>query len=243
MTERLRAGGNLVTLTREEWLRRLRFRRGDHITIVGPTGCGKTYAAWQILGKVTSPAFQGVALVKKPRDAQIVKDANRLRYRMVRSWPPVWSLWKPRKPPGYVVWPRTNFGDVEADRYAKYVLFRRVLADVYRKGNRIAYVDDAFGFSALLNLKEELTELWTELRSMDASLMTAFQRPSMVPLWAYSSAEHLLLFNDPDKRSRDRFAEIGGVDPDLVKDTVHALPEHHFVYIKRTGPRMCIVAP
>lgn len=234
---------SLVTLARDDWLRRLRFRHGEHITIVGPTGCGKTWVAWQILGHVTSPTFPGIVLVKKPRDKLITENAKDLRYRVVRTWPPTPSLWRPRKPPGWVVWPRTNFRDVETDRAAKNVLFRRVLLDVYQKGNRIAYVDDAFGFSALLGLKEELTELWTELRSMDGSLMTAFQRPSMVPLWAYSSAEHLLLFNDPDKRSRDRFAEIGGVDPDLVKETVQALPEHHFVYIKRTGPRMCIVAP
>lgn len=243
MTERLPPGGRIVTLERDEWLRRLRFKRGEHVTIVGPTGCGKSFVAWQILQKVTSPAFQGVVLVKKPRDELITRDAKSARYRVVRSWPPAPSLWLARKPPGYVVWPRTNFTDVEADRLAKHILFKRVLLDVYRKGRRIAYVDDAFGFAALLDLKEEMIELWTELRSMDGSLMTAFQRPSMVPLWAYSSAEHLLLFNDPDKRSRDRFAEIGGVDPDLIKATVQSLPQYHFVYIKRTGPRMCIVAP
>ena len=54
---------------------------------------------------------------------------------------------------------------------------------------------------------------------------------------------HGFLFNDPDKRNRQRFAEIGGVDPDLVMEQVYHLDQYQALYIKRTGPCLCVVNP
>lgn len=241
----------LATFTREEFLaRRWRYRHGEHVTIIGPTGCGKTVLGWQLLERCATPTHPAVILVKKPRDGVIREATKRLHYRVVRTWPPppvLWPWWPNTpvrsKPPGYVVWPRTRFDDVQADRAAKTAVFRRTLLDGYRKGRRILVIDDAYGVIEILDLREEAIELWTELRAMDAELWTLFQKPSHVPLWAYSQASHLFLFNDPDKRSRDRFAEIGGVDPDLIRDTVMRLGRHQALYIRRDGPRMCIIDP
>lgn len=232
----------LTTFSREEFLtRRWRYRRGEHVTVVGPTGCGKTHLVYELLERTARPSLPAVVLVKKPRDRLIREVTKRLKYRVVRSWPPPPAFpWQPRKPPGFVVWPPTKFAP-EIDRPAKAAVFRRALMDGYRRGNRILYVDDTYGISEILDLDAELIELWTELRSMDGGLWTSFQKPSHVPTWAYGQAEHLYLFHDPDKRSRERFAEIGGVDPDLVRDTVMGLSRHQALYIRRDGPRMCIV--
>jgi hypothetical protein len=62
-----------------------------------------------------------------------------------------------------------------------------------------------------------------------------------IPLDAYSQAEHLFLFHDPDKRARERFAEIGGVDPYLVQEAVLRLGRHQALYIRRDGPAICVV--
>ena len=56
-------------------------------------------------------------------------------------------------------------------------------------------------------------------------------------------AEHLFLHHDPDKRARQRFAEIGGVDPKLVEDTVMSLKQHEFLYIRRRDGAMCVIEP
>lgn len=236
----------IQTFPREEFLtRRFRYRRGEHVTVVGPTGCGKTHLVYQLLERVARPSLPAIVLVKKPRDAVIVEWGKRLHYRRVPHWPPPVNWWNPwHKPPGYLVWPRTNFTvDIQTERARKAAIFRKALMDGYRRGNRILYVDDTYGISEILDLDDELIELWTELRSMDGSLWTSFQKPSHVPTWAYGQAEHLFLFHDPDKRSRERFAEIGGVDPDLVRDAVMALPRHAALYIRRDGPRMCVLAP
>lgn len=231
----------VATISREEFLaKRFRYRAGEHLTVVGPTGCGKSHLVFELLAKSATPSLPAIYLVKKPRDRLIEKAGKALGFRRISRWPAPPSLWKPRKPPGYLLWPRTTFVP-EKDRTHKGMVFEKALLDSYEKGDRIAVADDAYGISEILGLRQTLIEMWTEARSMDTALWAMFQKPSHVPLWAYSQAEHLFLFNDPDKRARERFAEIGGLDPDLIKDTVLSLKKHQCVYIRRDGPRMCVV--
>ena len=241
-------GYQLSTFPREEFLsRRWRYRPGEHVTIIGPTGSGKTYLGWQLLERTASREMPAIVMMKKPRDYTTARFAAKLHFRTVRDWPPLYSIWKDNDPPGWVVWPRTRFDDVRADRARKSFIFRKVMAAAYRGGGifrkrpRILIVDDAYGLIHLLDLEDEAIETWTEARSMGEGFWSFFQKPSHVPLWAYSQAAHLFLFNDPDKRSRERFAEIGGVDPETVRDTVMSLDRHQALYIRRDGPRMCIV--
>lgn len=239
----------LVTFPRDEFVtRRWRYRPGEHVTTIGPTGSGKTVLNYQLLHHTANTKMPAVVLVKKTRDKEVTARSKEMGFRVVRDWPPRFSIWKPNNPPGWVVWPKTNFRNpVEHERARKAYIFRKAIMGAYegkgvfRNRPRILVVDDAFGLSEILDLREELIEMWTEARSMDAGLWSAFQKPSHVPLWAYSQAEHLFLFNDPDLRSRQRFSEIGGVDPETVKDTVFALDDHQALYIRRGGRRMCIV--
>jgi len=121
--------------------------------------------------------------------------------------------------------------------------FNRAMLDSYRRGDRIVFADEVFGLSNELGLNRTLLALWTRGRSMGCGLWAASQKPTHIPLHAYSMAEHLFLFNDPDVRARKRFSEIGGIDPRLVIDAVSGLRKHEAVYIRRTGPHLCIISP
>jgi hypothetical protein len=230
--------------------RRWRYRRGNHVTIIGPPGSGKTVLGFHLLEHTASRDMPAVMLVKKPTDIEISAWGKHLRYRKVPTWPPPpsWWSWLPgadSDPPGWLVWPRTRF-DPDLDRPHKHDVFRRALMHAYRGGGvfkkrpRIVVTDDAYGLSEILKLREYLIENWTEARSMGCGQWAYFQRPSHVPLWAYQ-ADHLFLFNEPDKRSRIRFGEIGGIDADMVQETVMQLDQYQALYIRRAGRRVCIV--
>lgn len=215
------------------------YRPGEHVTILGRTGSGKTYLAYQLLDQTTTPELPGVVLVTKPKDATVDTFTKRLEYRKVRSWPPVSSMWLPAKPRGWTVWPPHKFDpDVDDPRLA--AEFRRTVLDCYKRGKRVLFSDEITELVAL-GLKRELDTVWERGRSMGCGLWASSQRPAYVPMHAYSAPEHLFLAFDPDRRNRDRFREIGGVDPDLIAAVVFELGRFEWLYIRREDRAVCVV--
>lgn len=219
-----------------------RYREGEHVSFLAPTGGGKTYLANQLLARTATADRPAVTLVMKPRDKTTRLFMKQNRYRRVQSWPPnpVGEFWRPEKPPGYVVWPKHRF-DPDIDDPEHYRIFRTAILDCYKRGKRIVFADEVYSLVHELGLRRELITLWTKGRSMEAGLWGATQRPRDVPLHMYSQAEHLFLANDPDKSARDRFGEIGGVDPRLVADAVAQLPRYWWLYIRREDRVMCVI--
>lgn len=231
---------NLETIGRDEFItRRFRYRPGEHVTVLGSTGSGKTHLCYQLLGQVSRPELPAVSLVMKPRDATVRRFAKANGHKIVRHWPPFKTPFH-GKPPGYVLWPKHTH-DPDRDNATLWREFRACILDSYKRGNRILFADETAGLTDELGLKTECVALWTRGRSMGTGLWAASQRPAYIPLHAYTNSEHLFLAYEADKRGRDRFREIGGVDAKLVSDTVLSLGKYQWLYIRRTDRTMCIV--
>jgi hypothetical protein len=193
------------------------------------------------LGATARPTLPALNLVMKPRDATVMEWGDRIGFRRHQTWPPPYNPLRQR-PAGYNIWPRHTF-DPEVDDATLRRVFRSAILDSYKRGNRILFADEAAGLVADLNLGRELKAIWMRGRSMGTGLWACSQRPVEIPLHAYSQASHLFLAHDPDKRTRDRYGEIGGVDPKLVADLVMRLPKWHFLYLRRDGQRIAIIEP
>ena len=233
----------ITRMPREEFLSDAwDYNSGEHVTILGPTNSGKTYLAYQLLGETATPKLPAVVLVMKPRDSTVDKWSKTVKFRKTRVWPPTPSIWNQERPRGWLLWPRFTM-DPDRDDAELYRQFRRCMLDSYKKGNRIVFADEAYSLSDELGLDKELVTLWTKGRSMDCGLWVASQKPTHIPLWAYSMAEHMFIHNDPDARARKRYDEIGGVDPRLVESTIMRLARHEFLYIRRRDGAMCVIEP
>jgi hypothetical protein len=79
---------------------------------------------------------------------------------------------------------------------------------------------------------------------MNCTLWAASQRPAYIPTWAYSQSTHFFIAYDPDKRSRKRYEEISGVDPEIIREGTEALEEYEWLYVKAAGRKsvVCIVS-
>ncbi|WP_371591270.1 hypothetical protein [Streptomyces sp. NBC_00470] len=218
------------------------YSAGEHVTVLGPTGSGKTYLAYELLRHSVSETLPAVVLVMKPKDPTALGFSTSMKFPIVRDWPPPQTkrLFSDGKPRGWTLWPKFAY-DPAIDNARHRGVFRRAILDCYRKGNRSLFADETYSLEEELGLSEELRTVWTKGRSMECGLWAASQRPAYISKWAYQ-AHHLFLSHDPDVDAQNRLSEIGGaVDPGKVRWMLPRLQKHEWLYVNRDERAMCVV--
>ena len=251
----------LLELSRAEWLDDyFDYRPGEHVVIVEPTGGGKTWLMYQMLGVVMRehPELVPVSLVPKPADPSTALWARSLGLRETPVWPPVRRLFR-GQPAGYVLWPRHRM-DLPPDSRREEVgqVLRAGLDAQYKRGNSISLIDDAHSTATMMGLNSYIEEILVNGRAGGAAAWMALQKPSGtvnsggITSFAYSSPTHYLFGKDTEARNLKRLSEIGaGIDPRRVESIVRSLRlyrigEHTVsqkLYIDKRGPYMALVGP
>jgi energy-coupling factor transporter ATP-binding protein EcfA2 len=237
-------GQSVRLIDRQTFLSRVwRYRGGEHVSFIGPTGSGKTHLALQLLARSASEELPAYVTVMKARDKTLnVFLGSHERWKRLLNYPPPPVLPGATRPVGYLVWP-VHTNDPEGDDQRHEQIFHRMHRQLYVKGNNIIFDDEVVSLVREMGMKPDLTRIWTKGRSIGSGLWAATQRPAMVPLEMYDQAQHLFLGNIKDKRSQDRFGEISGVDPELVVAVVRKLPKFHWLYVRQEEGTMCVVGP
>lgn len=217
-----------------EFLPRFDWRQGEHVTLLGPTGTGKTTLAVQLLHR----RRYVVAIGTKPRDRTFNHLIRHEGFRRVAELP------REPKPAGerVIVWPR----QLTLDRAAKEQIADRVrhtLDRAYSAGGWCVFMDEMAYGAETLKLAPEMRDLWQQGRAVDVSFVGGSQRPRHIPVDAYSAATHLFLWHTNDAYDLRRLSELNA-DTDTVKRVVRNLPKHHVLYLStRTGGMAVTLAP
>lgn len=214
-------------------------RPDEHVTVVGPTGSGKTHLMQQLLRRSATPENPAVVLVLKPEDATVERWIKRAKFRRVQTWPVPRSPWRPNPPAGYVVWPRHSF-NVEQDDAQHFRVFQRTLMNCYSKGRHILFADEVAGLERL-ELKPELETIWERGRAMDCALWVCSQRPTYISSHAYTQASHLFFGKVLEQRYVDRCAEIVGHDKKLIRATIENLRRWEWLYVRAEDRTICTI--
>lgn len=206
-----------------------RWKQGEHVTTIGPTGSGKTVLNRELLRRRDYVVVLGV----KNRDKELYGPFEREGYQLVHRFEP--------EPPAeaneakILFVPQSEMHGTEA-RAQKGRAFRQVLNDVYDVGYWCVYADDIQYMADKLKLAAEFEELWQIGRSEGVSVVASSQEPVDIPVMAYGMASHLFLFANRDLYRARRMAELTGVNREIAETTILELPEHEFLYInKATG--------
>lgn len=197
------------------------WKQGDHVTVVGPTGCGKTTLVREILPIRT----WNVVVATKPKDPLLKTFKG---YRVTHDWPVEdyyrhVLYWHPSKP-----------SELSKQREA----IKRLLEDVYERGGWTIYLDEARYITDFLKLGSLCELMWMQLRSSNATLIASAQRARHIPLLAYNQATHLFLGRENDAGNIERMAEFDGANKRELTAILGNLDRHDLLYVNtRTGDR------
>lgn len=206
-----------------ELTERFPFRQGEHITLVGKTGSGKTTLA---IGGLLPMRDFVVVMATKMEDSSLYKPL--LKQGFVISDKPELDAKKHRK----IIF-KPKISDLSKDsRAAQAEGFRNVLTYAFAEGNWTIYMDEIRYLSDNLKLETELETLWLQGRSLGITMIAATQNPVSIPLVAFDQASHLFLWRQTDKYRVDRMAEFAGSEARTVRALVPVLPRHEALYVR-----------
>lgn len=249
---------DIEVVPRKEWLRRFSKNHepgAHHVTMLGPTGRGKTTLSKQMQKRIISPDYQVIVLHGKimGRDHVITKMAEDNNLRIVHRWPPPLSIRKRRKAiNGYILMPLDHPREsVAEENLLLQSEFRKAIHSNYTNTKRktITDVDESHQLQETLRLKSDV-EGPLMRGAPDNSVWNKVQRGRFVSYHCYDAPEDIIIFYDPDESNQKRYSEIGGVNKDQIIDITTNLQTERAadgrtisqaLHIRRQGPELCII--
>ena len=208
----------------EEFTAKFKWKQGEHVTLIGPTGCGKSTVAKEILPRRD---FICVFVTKK-RDKTLDELQKELKAERFRE-----PFFNPDVAPRFLLHPKMEHGKKNIANQREQ--FEEALETIFRQEGWTLYLDECRYITDNLNLSTDVELLLQQGRSLGVTVVLCTQRPRKVPLEAYSQATHIFLWGDNDKGNIQRLSELNSRDTESVKRLVPLLGLHEFLYVNTRG--------
>lgn len=209
----------------DDFLRRFKWKQGEHVTIIGPTGSGKTWLAESIL-----PIRDFIAVMITKKKDPMIQKFMKGGYEKVKDWKDI----------PHEIYPRVLLHppfakDEPMERHQRDV-FAYAFDKAFTQGHWTLYADELPYVIDELKLAHKVKRQLNQGRSLKSSLVSSAQRPAFLPLLAYSAATHLFFFRTTDETDLKRIGGLGGVSNKLIRTLVQVLESHQVLYLNtRTG--------
>lgn len=230
-SDEVRADRGIVRRPWSEFYKRMAWHQGEHVTMVGPTGCGKSMLASQLLQKRSFVVALGTKPTTRP-DETLEQLHKKGGYKLIRSWDRLPTL-AGRNQLRALLWPQYRGIRDRPNQRAQMAI---ALDEMFSSGSWAVWADELWYIENRLGLSDLTQEYWTQSRALQASLVGATQRPRHVSLLAYDQATHLFFWRENDDDNLKRIAGLGGLNSKVIRATVAGLPKHDALYVNtRTG--------
>lgn len=205
----------------QRFAREHRFEPGEHITLIGRTGRGKSTLATRGL----LPYFPFVVVLgTKREDPGIYPYLLERGYRMTTD-----PRLDARKYPKVIYRPGP-FGISDEDRKLQAARFAAVLDVAYAEG-WWAIDADEIAFLIGAGLGGRFEDIWRTGRSLKLTLIANTQNPVAIPRPAFDQITHLFVWRQVERDRVRRTAEIMGDYGELAIDLLPHLPPFEALYV------------
>jgi len=187
------------------------WKPGEHWTLLGPTGRGKTHAALTL----ASLCKHTLIIATKRQDPLLQELSGRQLVAKDLSKDVVWAGKTPLPQHRRVIfWPRHSEKLNAQQRIVwqtKHI--RNALDWADRTGGWAVIIDELMWLSRNLKLQAELESLYFQARTQGVSVIGAAQRPRQVPLLALNQSSYLLMWQTGDTQDIERLRELSAGFP------------------------------
>lgn len=176
----------------------------EHVEVLGPTGCGKSWwEKWVLLERVKLRHSHVVILLTKPAD----KTLATLDWPVVTKWPP--SQWNDKN--RQVVFHAKSSGLSKAARARQAEQVEQLLDGLWHPdANVVLAVDEIAYVEQELGLRTHMTTYMREGRTLGITVMASTQRPAGVSRAVHSETAWAVAFAPKDQDDAERMAQILG---------------------------------
>lgn len=211
------------TVSWDDFTTSFRWRQGEHLLVVKPTGGGKSTLLSALLP--FQKAVATVVLVTKVYDETFTKHFSKKDgWKRIEEWPP------PRYANKVLLWPKPGKTIRETKANQRRV-FREALDRIFQERGWTVVLDEEHYMCADLGLTEEVAMFHHQGRSSGITVVDGIQRPKYVPLITFSSATHAFIGNTTDRDDLKRLSDLGGIDAKALASEAMSLDYYEFLYI------------
>lgn len=193
------------------------WEQGQHLTLLGPTGYGKSTTTRLLL-----PCRDYVVFFATKRKDKLYDELKREGFEEQKAFKPELSNRILLKPP---IDP-----DDETKQRAE---FSQTITEVYWQGGWTIVWDEAVYVADYLKLEKKMSFMWQQARSHFISIVAGTQRPAFIPLYAYDQPTHFFFWKMKLDKDVQRVARLGGLDIGGMMQTIRSLPKYTFLYYNK----------
>jgi energy-coupling factor transporter ATP-binding protein EcfA2 len=208
------------------------WQQGEHITLIGPTGSGKTELIIALLRH-----HRWVLFLSTKRIDKTIIPLKTMGYKTIHSS----NELNPEIHSRFIIAPKwqRKLDPVKQSAFHKKVFSDTLTRAFWQTGWTVA-IDELEYINRDLQITVPVNLLLRQGRSQGNSLIVGTQRPRHVTLHAYEQADHIFIWKQGDASNVERAAEFTDLSKREVMRISSTLGKHDVLYVKKETGDMFI---